>query len=259
MKEAALITGTSSGIGRALAHEHARRGRDTVLLARRRHELDELAAELSQSYGTTSYVIAQDLTEPDAPAAVYQELLTEGIEIDYLINNAGFGGYGRFHEREWAQDYTMIQLNIVALTALTREFLPAMVTRRRGKILNTSSVAGFMPGPFQAVYYATKAYVNSFSQAVAEEVKEYGITVTALCPGPVKTEFAEVADLDDTDMFKTAASAESVAQRGYAAMEKGKLLEITDWKMAAMINVGMPLLPRRTQLKIIRDIQEKKG
>lgn len=257
MQHTALITGASSGIGRALAREHAQRGRDVVLLARRKNALEELAAELEQAYGVATHVIARDLTEPDTPAAVYQELLRERIEIDYLFNNAGFGGHGLFHEREWNKDLAMIEVNIVALTALTREFLPAMVTRRRGKILNTSSTAGFMPGPLQAVYYATKAYVNSFSQAIAEEVKAYGITVTALCPGPVDTEFAETADLEGTDMFKTAATPAQVAEQGYAAMEKGKLIEITDWKLAALINVGLPLIPRWTQLKLIRDRQEK--
>ncbi|PKP00754.1 MAG: short-chain dehydrogenase, partial [Bacteroidetes bacterium HGW-Bacteroidetes-9] len=160
-----LITGASSGIGKEIANIHAERGGDLVIVARSKDKLDQLKAELESKHSVKVTVIVKDLGLPDAPKEIYDEVKKTGIEIDYLVNNAGFGGLGKFHQREWEQDLAMINLNIVALTALTRLFLPDFVKRNSGRILNVSSTASLMPGPLQAVYFASKAYVTSFSNA----------------------------------------------------------------------------------------------
>jgi short-subunit dehydrogenase len=203
-------------------------------------------------------MISKDLSERNAPKEVYDFLKKENIQIDYLINNAGFGGYGKFHERNWEDDQKMLDLNISALTYLTRLFLPDMVNRNNGRILNVASTAGFMPGPLQAVYYATKAYVLSFSQAIAEELHDTNITVTALCPGPVDTGFISAADLEDSKLFRrNLENSKDVAKKGYLAMAKGKLIEITQIPLKIALNIFMPFIPRKTVLKIVRKMQEK--
>ena len=208
MKQTALITGASNGIGLELARIHAKRGGDLVLVARSQDKLNQLADELHAQYHDIQItVIAQDLAMPHAAQSVFAQTEQLGIQVDILINNAGFGGHGRFFERELAKEQQMIQLNITTLTELTHLYLQGMVARRSGKILNVSSTASFMPGPLQAVYYATKAYVTSFSQAVAEEVREFGISVTALCPGAVATDFVAAGDLQGVDAWKNAKSA----------------------------------------------------
>lgn len=257
MKHTALITGASSGIGKELARIHASKGRDLVIIARREQELEDLKKELEDKHNVTVLTIAKDLTAPNAPEEIFDTVNEKNINIEYLINNAGFGGYGYFYERNWAVDEKMIQLNVIALTALTRFFLPGMVERKRGKILNVSSTASFLPGPFQAVYFATKAYVTSISQAWAEELRGTGVTVTALCPSATKTEFAETADMGGSKLFENSVSANSVAQRGYKAMEKGKLIEITDGTTKFLVNIAMPFLPRKTILKMVRKMQEQ--
>ena len=257
MKNTALITGASSGIGKELARLHAAAGGDMVIVARRLETLETLKSELESEYGVRVVTMAADLTQPAAAREVYEAVGAQGIEVDVLINNAGFGGHGLFHEREWSQDQAMIQLNITALSELTHLFLQGMVERRRGKILNVASTAGFIPGPLQAVYYATKAFVLSFSQALSEEVREHGISVTALCPGPVATEFTQVGDLEGAAGFKNAASPVGVAMVGYDAMRKGKLIAINDWKLSFLLNWIVPFLPRRTVLKMSRQTMEK--
>ena len=194
MANTALITGASGGIGRDIAYLHAEAGGDIVAVARSQDSLAELKTELEAKFGIQVTVIAMDLGKPEAAKLLYAEVNNAGIEIDVLINNAGFGGHGLFHERDWEEDQAMIQLNVMALTGITHYFVQAMVKRQRGKILNVASTAGFLPGPLQATYYATKAFVLSFSQAIAEELSESNITVTALCPGPVKTGFAKRAN-----------------------------------------------------------------
>lgn len=261
MRKIALITGASSGIGKELARLHARQGGDLVIVARREQVLQELKAELESAHGVAVVCIAMDLAEPDAAERLYDQVSSANLQVEYLINNAGFGGHGNFHERDWVKDKAMIQLNVMALTALTRQFLPDMVARKHGKILNTASTAGFLPGPLQAVYYATKAYVVSFSQAIAEELRSEGtnVTVTALCPGPVATEFVESGDLEGVEAFKNAASPASVAMVGYDAMLSGKLVAINDWKLKLILDWVLPFLPRRTVLKISRQTMEKSG
>ncbi len=257
MKNTALITGASSGIGKEMARLHAAEGGDLVVVARRQSALEELKSELESKHNVTVVCIAADLTKHDAPQQVYDQLKSNGVEVDVLINNAGFGGHGKFHERQWAREEAMIGLNITALTQLTHLFVKDMVGRKRGKILNVASTAGFLPGPLQAVYYATKAYVLSFSQAIAEELREENITVTALCPGPVATEFTTAGDLEGVDAFKNAASPVSVATVGYNAMKQGKLVAINDWKLSLMLNWMLPFLPRQTVLKMSRKSMEK--
>jgi len=202
MKKTALITGASSGIGRELARIHAERGGNLVIIARRHANLIELKKELEKKYAVKITVIAKDLSQPSAPQEIYNEVKKAGIEIDFLINNAGFGGLGKFYQRSWEQDLAMIQVNIVALTNLCRLFLPEFVKRNHGKILNVSSTASLVPGgPLQAVYYATKAFVTSFSNALFEELANTKITVTALLPGATATEFKKVANLTKTKLF----------------------------------------------------------
>lgn len=258
MKQTALITGASNGIGLELARIHAKRGGNLVLVARSQDKLNQLADELRAQYHDIQItVIAQDLAMPHAAQSVFAQTEQLGIQVDILINNAGFGGHGRFFERELAKEQQMIQLNITTLTELTHLYLQGMVARRSGKILNVSSTASFMPGPLQAVYYATKAYVTSFSQAVAEEVREFGISITALCPGAVATDFVAAGDLQGVAVWKNAKSAQSVAECGYQAMLDGELVAFNEGKLKFTLEWVIPLLPRKTMLKISRSVMEK--
>jgi len=257
MPKTALITGASGGIGRELAQLHAERGNDLIVVARSEDELSQLKTELEQKYKVRVEVIVKDLTTNEAPSEVFARVEELGITVDYLINNAGFGGHGLFHEQDWQKEASMIRLNILALTELTHLFLPGMVKRKTGKILNVASTAAFLPGPLQAVYYATKAFVLSFSQAIAEEVADANITVTALCPGPVETGFAKAANAEDVEAFQNAASPRAVAELGYSAMLDGKLVVINDWKLSLLLNWFTPLMPRRMLLKLSRRFMEK--
>jgi len=256
-KKVALITGASTGIGKELAHIHAERGGDLVIVARNQNKLEALKAELEDKYPVKVMVIAKDLSLLKAPKEIYDEVKAAGWEVSILINNAGFGGRGKFHEREWEQDLTMINLNIVALTALSRLFLPDFVIRNEGRILNVSSTASLMPGPLQAVYFATKAYVTSFSNALAEELHDTNITVTALLPGATETEFANTAGFDKKGMFKNAFAARGVAEDGYKGMLKGKLNVISGVPFSQRILLPMiKVTPKKIVLKQIRKIQE---
>lgn len=258
MKNVALITGASSGIGKELAIIHASKKRDLVLVARREEELNTLKKELVNSYGVKVMIIPMDLMAPHSAKKVFDLLKEKEIEVEYLINNAGLGGYGNFHERDLKKELDMIQLNITSLTELTHLILPEMVKRKSGKILNTASSAGFLPGPLQSVYYATKAYVVSFSQGIAQEVVNTGVTVSALCPGPVKTEFEKAAGMEGSGLFEKSATAISTAQKGYKAMEKGKLIIITDGALNFVINWVLPFVPRRTVLRMVQKMQTVK-
>lgn len=257
MKNVALITGASSGIGRELAKIHAQKGGDLVMVARSKNKLEALKSEFEKEHGTQVLIIVKDLSLPNAPKEVYTEVKTAGITINYLINNAGFGGIGKFHERQWEDDLSMIQLNIVALTALTRYFLPDFVSQNSGKILNVSSTASLMPGPLQAVYYATKAFVTSFSNAIAEELHQTNVTVTALMPGATDTKFGAISGMDKTPLFKNAASPEKVAKDAYKAMLKGKLNVITGIPASLRVSMAlMPFMPKKLLLKMVRKMQE---
>jgi short-subunit dehydrogenase len=257
MKKTALITGASTGIGKEFAQIHAENGGDLVLVARSGDKLEAIKSELENKYPVKVYIIVKDLTQPQATAEIYREITGKAIEIEYLINNAGFGGLGKFHERDWNLDLSMIKLNIIALTSLTRMFLPDFVKRNKGKILNVSSTASLMPGPLQAVYYATKAYVTFFSNAIAEELHDTHISVTNLMPGATLTEFGKVSGMDKTSLFKKTASARSVAEDGYKGMIRGKLNVIsgTTWAQKLMFKM-LPFIERKTVLKIVRQMQE---
>ncbi len=259
MKNVALITGASSGIGRELAFIHAAEKGNLVIVARRQAELESLKKEIESKYGVQVKIIVKDLTKPEAPQEIYNEIKQAGINIEFLINNAGFGGLGKFHEREWNQDEAMINLNIMALTSLTRIFLPDFVQKNRGRILNVSSTASLMPGPLQAVYFATKAYVTSFSNAIAEELHDTNVTVTALLPGATETEFGKVSGMDKTNLFVNTYSAKMVAEDGYKSMMKGKLNKIAGVNFSQRLMMAfIPLSPRKMVLKQVRNMQKIK-
>lgn len=183
MKKIALITGASTGIGKELSKIHAEKGGDLIIVARSEDKLNELKKELEEKYKINVFVISMDLTKPNAAKEIYEQVQIAGLKVDYLINNAGFGGLGKFNERELELDIQMINLNISVLTALTHYFLQDFVKNNEGKILNVSSTASLLPGPLQAVYYATKAYVTSFSNAISEELHDTNVMVTNLMPG----------------------------------------------------------------------------
>src|SRR4051812_8895375 len=217
----ALITGASAGLGAEYAKLFAADGHDLVLVARRRDRLDAIAAQLQEARGVKGRVGGPDLSAPDGPRKGLEAL--HGMPIDFLVNNAGFGTSGAFAELPVDRELEMIQVNIVALTALTRAVLPGMIARRSGRILNIGSTAGFQPGPFMATYYASKAFVNSFTEALWYELRDTGVTATVSCPGATATEFAAVAGNDRSRLFRMgAASAASVAREGYRAMMAGK-------------------------------------
>jgi len=257
MKNVALITGASSGIGKELAYVHAKQKGDLVIVARRQAELESLKKELESKFGVEVKIIVKDLTLKEAPQEIYDELKQSGVQVEYLINNAGFGGRGKFHERDWNMDQAMINLNIMALTALTRLFLPDFVKRNSGRILNVASTAAFIPGPLQAVYFATKSYVVSFSNAIAEELNDTNITVTALCPGATETEFAKTSGMDKTSLFNKTFTAAKVAEDGYRAMIKGKLVEVAGVTFSQKLMMAfVPITPKKILLKQVRKMQE---
>ncbi|NRB17485.1 MAG: SDR family oxidoreductase [Rhodobacteraceae bacterium] len=258
MANTALITGASSGIGRELARYHASKGGDLIITARRATELDALKSELESNHGITVTTIPLDLGTTDGAAKLYAAVNATGQSVDILINNAAFGGHGIFTERELSADLAMINLNVCALVALCHMIGSDMVANGSGRILNVSSTAAHLAGPLQATYFATKAFVSSFSQAIDGELRDKGVTVTALEPGYVATEFAAVADLEGTDLVSgKAASPASVAKCGYDAMMDGKLTVINDRKLAFQLNWIMPFLPRRMKLNFVRKMQEK--
>ena len=222
----ALITGASVGIGYELAKVFARNGYDLVLLARNREQLQKVAAEC-QSLGAAARVLMKDLAIPAAPQDIFDELTRDGVQIDVLVNNAGFGTHGPFAEIDTDADLRLLQVNIVALTHLTKLFLRPMLARGDGKILNVASTAALQPGPLMATYYASKAYVLSFSEAVAAEVSGRGVTVTALCPGPVQTEFQKRAGIETARLFSGyVMDAATVARAGFDALMRGKRVAI---------------------------------
>jgi short-subunit dehydrogenase len=219
----ALITGASAGLGAEYARLFAADKHDLVLVARRRDRLEALARELQSAHGVTVRVVSADLAARDGASRVVDEVGRLGLQIEFLVNNAGFGTSGAFVELDLGRELEMIQVNVASLVTLTRGFLPGMVARRSGRILNVGSTAGFPPGPFMAVYYASKAFVNSFTEALWYELRGTGVTATVSCPGATATEFADVAGNSRSLLFRLgAASPSTVARQGYRAMMKGK-------------------------------------
>jgi len=257
MKKVALITGASSGIGLEMTRIHAARGGDLILVARRQEELEKLKSELESKYKIEVLVIARDLSVTNAAEELYKEVKQKNIIVDYLINNAGYGGHGKFIERDWEKDKAMINVNVMALVTLTRLFLPEMVARNSGRVLNVGSVGGFLPGPLQSVYYATKGFVLSFSQALANELKGTDVTITVLCPGATKTEFAQTANMEDVPGFHLIeASAPEVALFGYEAMLKGKTTAIHGF-VNKFFTVILRFIPRVGIRMLSRVVVEK--
>jgi short-subunit dehydrogenase len=252
----ALITGASGGIGYELAKLFARDRHNLVLVARSADKLAQVANEL-QKQGVTVKTIALDLATAPAPKFLFAQLQREGVAIDILVNNAGFGVYGEFAQMPEEEILGQIQLNVTALTELTRLFLPGMVARHSGRIMNVASTAGFQPGPLLAVYYATKAYVISFSEAIANELRHSGVTMTCFCPGATHTGFARRAGVENSRLFKQAAmSAEKVALDGYRAVMKGRTLAISgahNWLVAQSTRFA----PRKMVTAISRWVAEK--
>ena len=258
MPNTALITGASSGIGWELAKYHASKGGDLIITARREDKLNNLKAEIEKNYDVKVKIIPLDLAVQGGAAALYKKVKATGKTIDILINNAGFGGHGFHIERELEQEEKMIELNVKTVVSLTHMIGSDMVKSGKGKMLHVSSTAGFSPGPLQAVYFATKAFVTSFSQAIDQELRTKGVTSTALCPGGVATEFFERANLQDTRLGQgkgAFASAESCAKFGYDAMTQGKLVAVNKRSFSFMVNWITPLLPRRLVLKMIASMQ----
>ena len=258
MNKTALITGSSGGIGLELARIHAEKGDNLVLVARSKDKLDKLKEELEPKHNVVVYTIGKDLFHKDAAREVYDELMQQNISIDYLINNAGLGDFGLFAESDWNKQEKMINLNITALTHFTWLFLPDMIRRGNGKILNLASTAAFQPGPTMSVYFASKAYVLSFSEAVNNEVRDKGVTVTALCPGSTESGFhAVVIGENNPVKERKLPSSREVAEFGYRAMMKGKPVAIHGL-MNAIIATSVRFFPRSFIVKNARKIQEKK-
>ena len=253
----ALITGSYGGLGKCFVKLHAKRGGDLILVGRSQNKLDEQKAEVEKEYGVKVQTIAADLSSADEVKKVYTTCKENGWTVDYLINNAGFGGQGDFtRERTMEQDMSMIAVNIECPTIMCKLFLPDMVKRGSGKVLNVSSTAATMPGPLQACYYATKAYVTSWSNALWRELKDTGVTVTALMPGAMKTGFANAGGLSDTKLFANAVDPFKVAKAGYEGMLKGKLNVISGlpgWQ-TPMMKLA-PLFPKKTMLNFVYNQQ----
>lgn len=254
----ALITGASNGIGLELAKVHAAKGGNLVLVARSTSKLIELKNELENEYNIHVHVIGKDLSMANAAQEVYEETQRLSIQVDYLINNAGFGDYGMFNDTDWSKELQMINLNITALTHFTKLYLKDMVKRGNGKIMNVASTAAFQSGPTMAVYFATKAYVLSFSEAIDNEVSDKGVSVTALCPGATESGFQAAAAMEESALVKgkKLPTSKEVAEYGYAAMMKGKTVAIHGWMNWIMAN-SVRFAPRALVVKIARKMQDK--
>jgi uncharacterized protein len=258
MIKTALITGASNGIGLELAKIHASKGGHLVLVARNKSKLDEMKTDLERQYKISVYTIGKDLSAVNAAQEVFDETTRQNIQIDYLINNAGFGDFGLFYETDWNKELQMINLNITILTHFTKLYLKEMIKRKSGKIMNVASTAAFQSGPTMAVYYATKAYVLSFSEAIDNEVRNNGVTVTALCPGATESGFQAAAAMEESALVKgkKLPSSKEVAEYGYYSMIKGKTVAIHGMMNYIMAN-SVRFLPRSVVVKVTRKVQDK--
>ncbi len=256
----ALITGASGGLGLELARLAARDGHDLVLVARREEQLREVAKYLNGMYGIRAEVIVADLAEPEAPEAILGQVEQLGLGVDVLVNNAGFGDWGLFGRADLARQLAMVQVNVTALTELTRRCLPRMVSRRGGRILNVASTAAFAPGPLMAVYYASKAYVLSFSEAIGNELQGTGITVTALCPGPTRTGFAAAAGIEESNLFSGPNVMEvgPVAAAGWRGLQRGRAV-VVPGLLNKLLLFSVRLGPRWLVRRITRRFQERRA
>lgn len=250
----ALITGASGGLGLALAHEFAAHKHDLVLVARRRDILEQVAADL-RTRGVVVEIIVADLSQPGACAEICSTLQARDLQIEWLVNNAGVGSNGKFWELDTQKELDQIAINVTALVELTRRLLPAMVARKRGCVLNIGSTAGFQAGPFMATYYATKAFVVSFTEAIASELRGTGVTATVSCPGPIATGFGATSGNGTSRLFTQGgvAQADEVARQAYAAMRAGRGTIIH----TAKLKVGLALaklVPRSVATSVARKL-----
>jgi short-subunit dehydrogenase len=256
--QTALITGASGGIGHELAKLFARDHYNLVLVARSSDKVNQVAAELQSQFEVVVKVVALDLAAAPAPRFLFDQLQREGVAVDVLVNNAGFGVFGEFASMPEEEILGQVHLNITALTHLTRLFLPPMLARGNGKIMNVASTAAFQPGPLMAVYYATKAYVLSFSQALANEVARSGVVVSCFCPGATDTNFQKRANLENSRLFKKfrPMSAKAVARDGYRGLMAGRTVVISgvqNWMVAESVRFA----PRKLVTALSRWVAEK--
>jgi short-subunit dehydrogenase len=259
MTKTVLITGASLGIGLEFAKIFARQGYDLVLVARSEDKLKALADEiLRMKPSVTTHLMVKDLSIAGSGKEIFDELRSKNIQIDVLVNNAGFGDYGLFHESKLDRQLQMIDLNVRSLTELTHLFGSLMVARKDGKILNVASTAAFQPGPLLSVYYATKHFVLAFSEGIANEWKEHGVTVTVLCPGPTESGFQEAANMGASKLFKTMKlpSSQEVAQYGFDAMMSGKVVAVHG-TMNKVVSSSVRFMPRGLITKVVRKIQDR--
>ena len=255
----ALVTGASAGIGEAFANLLAAEGFDLILTARRAERLRVLSASLTERHGVKVSGISADLADPAGPQRLYDELNEAGQTIDLLVNNAGFGGVGRFEALDQVRQREMIDVNVSALTRLAGLMLPGMKARARGGIINVASTAAFQAGPFMAVYYASKAYVLSFSEALSEECRGTGVTVSCLCPGVTATEFFETAGFGDLPLYRLGMmDAARVARLGYDGWRSGRAIVLPGLRNQVLV-WGSRVLPRPVTRRAIRFLQEKSG
>jgi len=253
---AVLITGATSGIGYELAKIFAEKKYNLFLVSRNEVKLNSIKLDFETKFGIKVIILSKDLSLSQSSEEVYKFAQTNNIDVEILVNNSGFGHWGNFFETDIEKENRMINLNINALTLMTKYFLSDMVKCKRGKILNVASVAGFFYGPFMSVYYATKSYVVSFSEAIREELEESGVTVTTLCPGPTVTEFEKNAELQNSNLFKLlkVASADKVAKYGYKALMAGKGVAIYGILNKSMVFMKR-LFPSFIVLKLLKKIQ----
>jgi len=257
-QKTALITGASTGIGYELAKLFASDGFQVVLVARNAQKLAEVAKELEEQFHVSATIAPRDLALPSSPDELFRTLQHDGLQVDVLVNNAGFGTHGSFSESDLTQQLQMMQVNMVALSHLTKLFLPGMISRGWGKILNVASTAAFQPGPLMAVYYASKAFVVSFSEALANELGGTGVTVTVLCPGPTRTEFQKRAGVGEANLVTSRImDARTVARAGYRGLMAGKTVVIpgTGNQFLALL---VKFMPRTVVTQVVRGIQEKR-
>lgn len=248
MEGYALITGATSGIGLELALNFARDGINLVLVARTKEKLEEIRTRIEEEFSVKVRTLSKDLSKDEAPLEIFEELEKEGIQVDYLVNNAGFGTFGRLKDTDLDTEKNLVKLNVLSLLEMNKRFVPAMADRGFGYVMNVASLAAFMPGPVMANYYASKAYVLSLSEAMHEELKPHGVKVSALCPGPVKTGFQERAQMKKTDAAKAfLMEAKQVADIGYLGMWRGKAVVVP-----GTLEKAVPLLVKLLPRSIIR-------
>lgn len=259
MQLTALITGASGGIGEEIARLFAEDGHELVLVARSLEKLVLLGGELGMGHNVATRVIVSDLSRPEAPQEIFDELKAAGVHVDVLVNNAGFGSYGQFAETDLRRELDLLQVNIAALTHLTKLFLPAMIERKRGYVMNVASTAAFQPGPLMAVYYASKAYVLHFTEAIANELQGTNVVVSALCPGPTETGFVAAAGMEQSKLFERGAmTARAVAVEGYRGLFAGTTVVIPGARNNLTARL-VGLAPRSWVTKVVRRIQERRA